>query len=77
MCRVACEKQIAEPHRLSHEATQGGNALLDRSARLQVARGFGIESASQFLPKLVVKPILDVLVTTTLQVVAASAFRPH
>src|SRR5579883_3557324 len=77
MSGVAGEKQLAEAQRLSDEATQRSNALLDRRAGDEIGLGLLVEAGPDFIPEALVWPGIDVIVKAALDVVAAARMRAH
>ncbi|MPN29304.1 hypothetical protein SDC9_176756 [bioreactor metagenome] len=74
---VADQEHVAEAHRFGDEAAQRSNALLDRRACDHLFGDVLGQTAADFVPEALVRPVLDLLVQANLDVVAAAGVRTH
>jgi hypothetical protein len=69
---VAGQEQPAVAHGLGDEAAQRRDRLLERRAARDPGAGFRAQAQAQLVPEPLVAPVLDLLVETALDVVAAA-----
>src|ERR1035437_8438343 len=76
VCGVADQEQLAETHRVAHQAAHRGDALVEDLPVLECpARG--AKPYIQLLPDAIIRPVRDVFVRGDLQVEAADGLRAH
>src|ERR1700688_3954111 len=74
---VAGEEHPPEPHRLGDETAQRRDALFDRRPGNEAVDRLLVQPPLQFVPELLVRPLVDMIVERTLHVVAAAVHRAH